>query len=349
MINVNKRLLETFYFGIQNNEYFSRKGEGCSLVKNILKICRLLAYRFFFCCYKENISNSIKITWYPLHERILQDYNSDSITLSDHRTNLLGPSFLSYIKFSRILKILLNTMCTGKDRHLIYDMYVWRLIVELLLSGRVETIMIAGHYDKYATWIAYIAKLNRLQLTISQHGANSSYDLPHKIPANRVEVFSKAEEQMFRATILEPDNTDFYIKGFKSSISFLEGHFNQKTIAIASQPGYEHSVVSLIEEIFTIDKKINIIVYPHPSDRFMNGNLTLGGNVNVAKKERYSDIDFLLVFTSTLAYDYWSCPLFQGKVLCYYDKNCIVALYDDERAVVLYPDTFREKAREILV
>ncbi len=342
--------LSIFKKGIANNEFFSRKSERISLFKNILKIFRLISYRLL-CGRKRRLSfDSVLLVWIPLHEKILKSHLGEMVVLLDHKNALAGYSFLSYIPFFHIVKSLTSVPAEVRKGGLLCEWCFFKDLILFLNENNINSITVAGHYDKYATWVSYLAKEMGIHMTISQHGANSKYILPYKIPANRVEVFSKAEEEMFRTTILRPDETEFNIKGFKSSLTFTQGNFKNRTIAIASQPGYEERVIKLIETIKFIDENINVIVYSHPTDRFRKGELTIDNNVKcrLEHQARYWDVDYLIVFTSTLAYDYWSCSQFTGKVLCYYDEKCIVALYNDERGTVIYPETCIQQLNDIL-
>ncbi len=339
---------KVFCCGIENQEYLLKRVEGISYVKNVLKIIRLVLFRVF-CCRRTHLSStSLLLVWEPLHEKILDHYDGEKIVLIGRINNMSGNSFLSYIPIPHICKSVFTVPYNVVKKRLLYDWLFFRLLANFLTSNDIYNITIAGHYDKYATWIAYLAKRMKINLTISQHGLNTKYKLPYKIPSNRVEVFSKAEEEMFRSTVLQPDMTEFLIKGFHSTLIFSEGKFSKRTIAVASQPGYEGLVCQVVDLLKSIDEQLNVIVYSHPSDCFRKGKMKLDSDIVLINSERYSDIDYLLVFTSTLAYDYWSCTSFKGQVLCYYDQNIIVAFYDDERAVVLYPETLERQLNEIL-
>lgn len=347
---INQEVLVTiFEKGIANNEFFCRKEEGFRLLKNWLKIARLFLYRLSCGTEKRLNQTTLLLVWFPLHEKILSQHDGEEVVLLAKNNTLNGLSFLSYISFFKLFLLLLYTPVSIYRRGLNYDWIFYRALLFFLEDNKVDTLIIAGHYDKYATWISYLAKEKGIYLTISQHGANSRHNLPYKIPANRVEVFSKAEEEMFKSTTLNPNETEFYIKGFQSTLTFKQGGFKDRTVAIASQPGYEERVIKLIEIINDIDNGINIMVYSHPTDNFRNGCLTLGNRnkCRLEHQDRYWDVDYLVVFTSTLAYDYWSCEKFTGKVLCCYDERCIVALYDDERGTVIYPETCYQQLKDI--
>ncbi len=341
-------LVTIFEKGIANNEFFSRKEDSFRLLKSWLKILRFFLYRISCGKKKKLNQTSLLLVWFPLHEKILCQHDGEEVVLLAQKNSLNGLSYLSYISFFKLLLPLFSTPINIYKRGLNYDWIIYRALLYFLEDNKVDTLTIAGHYDKYATWISYLAKEKGIYLTISQHGANCKHNLPYKIPANRVEVFSKAEEEMFRTTILKPNETEFYIKGFHSTLKFKKGGFKDRTIAIASQPGYEERVINLIEMINEIDNDINIIVYSHPADSFRNGCQTLGNRkrCRLEHQDRYWDVDSLVVFTSTLAYDYWSCEEFTGKVLCCYDKSCVVALYDDERGIVIYPETCYQQLKD---
>lgn len=343
-------LLDIFKKGISNSEFFNKTRGGRGFIKCTLKILRLLCFRLFGGTRKRLASHEVRIIWYPLHERVLGDKTGLYVVLLDHKNMLNGYSFLYYLPLGSIIRSCLTIPRELQRSRLAYDWCFFSNLVTFLSINNIDTITIAGHYDKYATWISYLAKEMGVFLTISQHGVNSKYKLPYKIPVNRLETFSKAEEDMFRSTILEPENTEFYIKGFRSSLFFSAGGFETKTVAVASQPGYEDRIVGIIETLQRINDRLHIVVYSHPSDQFRKGVKTLaqGKIIELEHKARFYDVDFLIVFTSTLAYDYWSCPNFKGQVLCCYDKNCVVALYDDERATVLYPETYENQLKEIL-
>lgn len=341
--------LSIFIKGISNNEFFNRRDEGTSYVKNLLKILRLFMYRLSMGHKKKLNSSSLQLSWYPLHEKVLSQYKGEKVALLAQKNSLGSQSFLSYLSFSKLLHIICSTPDCVRKKGLMYDWFFFNAISIFLVDSPIKSIIIAGHYDKYATWLSYLSKELGLHFTISQHGANSKYNLPYKIPANRVETFSKAEEDMFKATILDPEKTDFYIKGFKTSLIFTKGNFERRTIAIASQPGYEEKALMIIKSLRSLDKDLNIIVYSHPSDLFRKEQMILNiDNCRLEHRERYWNVDYLIVFTSTLAYDYWSCDMFTGKVICYYDATCLVALYDDERSIVIYPETYLNQLKEII-
>lgn len=343
--------LEIFKKGIANNEFFSKKSEGVGLLKNILKIFRLLTYRLISGRKHKLSSDSVLLVWIPLHEKILNSLPGEKVVLLDHKNTLTGYSFLSYIPLFHVVRTLFHVPINVRKDGLLCEWCFFNALTLFFNENVINSVSIAGHYDKYATWVSYLAKEMGIHMTISQHGANCKHNLPNKIPADRVEVFSKAEEDMFRTTILNPDETEFNIKGFKSSLTFTQGDFKNRTVAIASQPGYEDRVIKLIEIIKSVDKRINVIVYSHPTDRFRKGECALNNYANCQLEHyaRYWDVDFLIVFTSTLAYDYWSCEKFAGNVLCYYDEECIVALYNDERGTVIYPETCYQQLKDILV
>ncbi len=346
---VRETSITIFKKGITNSEFFSKKSEGISHLKNFLKIIRLISYRLIS-GRKQLSFDSVLLVWIPLHEKILKSHPGEIVVLLDHKNALSGYSYLSYIPFYQIIKAIFSVPPEVRKEGLSRDWCFFKTLILFLNNSNLKNITVAGHYDKYATWVSYLAKEMGIYMTISQHGANSKFNLPHKIPANKVEVFSKAEEEMFRTTILNPDDTVFYIKGFQSSLTFTQGNFKNRTVAIASQPGYEERVIKLIETIKSINESINVIVYSHPSDSFRKGVSSLENDVNLHLEHyaRYWDVDYLIVFTSTLAYDYWSCEKFSGKVLCYYDEKCIVALYNDERGTVIYPETCLHQLKSIL-
>ena len=346
----NMVFLTIFEKGIDNSEFFNKRKEGICYVKNLLKIFRIFFYGFFFKSIKKLNLSSVLLAWYPLHENILSQYNGEKVALLAQKNSLNSQTFLSYISLKKLLRLRHSIPKDLKNKGLMYDWYFFNAIYIFLAENSIKSIIIAGHYDKYATWLSYLSKELGIHFTISQHGANSKYDLPYKIPADRVEVFSKAEEEMFRSTILNSEDAVFYIKGFKTSLTFTKGEFQNRTIAIASQPNYEERVIDLIRTIVDIDDSINIIVYSHPSDLFRKGVQSLDKMKNccLTHHARYWDIDYLIVFTSTLAYDYWSCSQFTGRVLCFFDDKCIVALYNDERGIVIYPETFQTQLKTIL-
>lgn len=342
-------LLSIFYKGISNNDYFQKGGHYTSNIRQLLKIIRMYFYRLIS---KKVIceSDSVLLVWDPLHEKILSNHSGEKIVLLDHPSILSGNIFLKYLSIYNLISLFFKIPKQIFNKKYVYEWLLFSSMHMFLKKNNIQLVTIAGHYDLYATWISYLTNELGVYMIISQHGINSRHNLPYKIPVNKVFAFSSAEIDMFRSVILEPENTEFCIKQFQSTIVFSKGNFNETTIAIASQPGYETKVLDLILAIMEIRNDINIIIYSHPADNFRNGKIayTKVRNFEVIHNERYWDIDFLMVFTSTLAFDYWGCQLFSGKVVCIYDKNCTVSLYDDERSIVLYPDSCISGLRELI-
>ena len=342
-------IISIFIKGVKNSEFFNKRKEGISFPRNCLKISRLLWFRLIT-RRKTLLSSKVIFIWEHLHEKVLRSYEGERVVLLAQKNQLGGDSFIAYLPFFILVKSLWGIPTEVKKSHLSYEWFFYKAIVNFIFLNDIKCITIAGHYDLRSTWISYLAKKKHIEMVVSQHGANSMYKLPYKIPVDRVDVFSQAEEEMFRITVLNPEETVFLIKGFQTSLVFSEGGFTTKTIAIASQPGYEERVLRLAEDIILIDDNINIIIYSHPKDQFNKGLISInkGRHCRVEKKERYWDVDYLIVFTSTLAYDYWACEKFSGQIFCYFDESCSVALYNDKRAILIYPETCYNQLKEYL-
>lgn len=340
-----KDLLAIFDAGIDNYT-FVNSGDipRPARLKIIINVLRSLLLVAFGKKVKIDLSfNTVKLEWQPLHKKVLSGCQGTEISLSNHKQVDSVVRIYQLCSFSEVMSFLLTTPTSIKERRYTSSWLTFRILNVLVSSSAVEKIIIAGHYDSYTTWISLLADINGKYLTISQHGVCAGVELPNKIPVSEIRAFSQPEVEMFKKYVLNPDKTSFIIKGFKSSVHFETAGFEKRAIAIASQPGYESLVKQLASKVLDKAPDCKLIIYPHPLDSFRDMSFINCNDVLVEiTKKRYSDITVLVVFNSTLAYDYFACNDFKGQVVCYYSPldDQDLAIYHDTRIKLIDPSEF---------
>lgn len=189
-------------------------------------------------------------------------------------------------------------------------------------------ICMAGHFDRYTTILSYISYYSGYQYELYQHGIIASVQVPQKIYCTRFHVFDEIEMQKVKAFILNMDcifEFDKFIPTFEWSI--FSKKQNKKIICFASQDKHTKISIILIRELLKIIKNTDciLIIYPHYAEKknayreFRKNSQTV-----VEKEKRYKNVDCLITFYSSLAYDYFSIndsiPVFCYKI-CGYDAS----------------------------
>jgi hypothetical protein len=342
-----KDLLAIFDAGIDNYT-FVNSGDipRPTRIKSIINVLRTLLLVAFG--KKEIVDlnfNTVKLEWQPLHKKVLSGCQGKEISISNHKQVNSAVKLYQLCSFNEVMSYLLTTPAPIKKRRYTSSWLMYRILNKLISGNAVDKILVAGHYDSYTTWITMLADKYGKYLIISQHGVCAGVELPHKIPVSEIRAFSHPEAEMFKKFVLNPDKTTFVIKGFKSSVHFETAGFEKRTIAIASQPGYESLVEQLAFEVLDKTRDCKLIIYPHPLDSFRDMSFIKYKDVFVEiTKKRYRDITVLIVFNSTLAYDYFACNDFKGQVVCYYspidDED--LAIYHDTRIKLIEPSEFEK-------
>lgn len=341
----NQELLSIYNAGIDNNDYVtaSTSTNGSSM-KHFVQILRLLC-KILISKHRtlDGSAQDIKLLWQPLHKIVLGNINGEVISILNHKSINSNNRLYQYFTVIDVLKFIIRKPACAKKNTSSGGWLTFKMINTLISSQYVKQIYIAGHYDVLASWISLLAYKYGKGLTISQHGVCAGIDLPHKLPVSRLYSFSEPEAEMFKRFILNPESTKVIIKGFKSSVHFEGGDFKKPAIAIASQPGYEKIVKEVAEGIIKSKIEKEIIIYPHPLDKLNNQEYIECSGVKLSlSKIKYSKIDYLVVFNSTLAYDYLANSDFHGKIICYYSPidNTDLAIYHDPRIQLIKPDSF---------
>ena len=337
--------LKIYDDGIENNEFVnSCKVSSPNRFKSLYSVSRLFLQVLI--SKRKGVNDNfrnLKLEWQPLHKTVLQSNDGMEVSVVNHKHVQGEIKLYQLCSLKDIITFLLTIPHSVRQRNYDSSWLTFRILDRLIAHSSIKSINIAGHYDAYTTWIALLAKRYGKELTISQHGVCAGVELPHRIPVNRILSFSQAEAEMFKRFLLNPEKTIFEIKGFKSSVHFERGGFSRRTIAIASQPGYESLVKELSAIIIQKVSSSHLIIYPHPLDSYRNVDYLKvdGFDIQVTRK-RYNDIDILIIFNSTLAYDYIACPDFRGQIVCYYHPldNTDLAVYHDSRIHMIRPSEF---------
>ncbi len=341
----NQELLSIYNAGIDNNDYVTASTSTNGSMKHFVLILRLLC-KILISKHRilDGSAQDIKLLWQPLHKIVLGNINGEVLSILNHKSINSNHKLYQYFTVIDVLKFIIRKPACAKKNTSSGGWLTFQMINTLISSQYVKQIYIAGHYDVLASWISLLAHKYGKGLTISQHGVCAGIDLPHKLPVSRLYSFSEPEAEMFKRFILNPEGTKVIIKGFKSSVHFEDGDFKKPAIAIASQPGYEGLVRDVAERVVSSKVKYDIIIYPHPLDKLNTQDFIECNGIKIyLSKVKHSNIELLIVFNSTLAYDYLACPDFIGEIVCYYsplDKTDL-AIYHDPRIRLIRPEEFQ--------
>lgn len=209
-------------------------------------------------------------------------------------------------------------------------------IAYFLSNHETKEIVFQGLYDRYNTLFSYLGWFLNIPLIAYQDGACVTDQIPEKIYCNKMYCFDEFEEKQFKKYFSNEDCV-FQYTGFKSLLKWETLRPKQnKVIAIASQDWYTGKTIEVIQHVMDNyeSEKYTVILFPHYRE-------SIEQYKDVAKKypkliiepgRRYSNIDVLITFYSTIVYDFWSvnnslktvCLHIQGYEPAYYSRSNVV-------------------------
>ncbi|AOM76920.1 hypothetical protein [Pedobacter steynii] len=341
---IEKSLVTSYKKGIDNQEYiYSIVDVKRNLVFEIKRNCLVF---FFFLFSRRNKSldrNKFKIINGAHQNRILSEAEGTPVLIGSSlvnisKTTLSGSlfSFFSLREISGLFFSSLSLYIKANRRGFPADALEFTAIQKMFRKFSPVSIEISGHFDRYSTWIGYLAEAYNSNLTISQHGCVASEALPYKIPCTSLKAFNEDEARCFEQYIIEKRNGFLLtIKGLYSAVKFVkfDNQSNQKLIAIPT--GVDHlkeGMVEVIKGIRKSDANAIIFLYIHPTGDLNNFAALKQYDVVFCRKERYENIDILITYFSSLVYDYQSIG-FKGRIICFQDDqtiNRIPAMFSNE-------------------
>lgn len=308
--------------GVENDRYFS----GYKSV--VRKIISILYFSIIILLNRKQKHISGKINFVNGNRQLLI-FNGDVATFVYHGRCLNNISSIQNKRtvvstFSRMqrLKIcfqLIKIYIKNKKSIKNIDLWIeYFFILKMIEDNNIDTVLCAGHYDRYTTWFSGLSAKMGFNLEITQHGLLDNTTTPNKIYCTKVYAFDENEINKFSNYVVGNDHCQYIVKGFRSKINFQEYEKNNKVVVgIVSQDNFEFNN-ELINKIMKLSKNITIIVMLHPNEKSHKyKKFNSVKNVIVEKKKKYINLDFLIVINSTLLYDYIAND-YSGRVICIY-------------------------------
>lgn len=200
-------------------------------------------------------------------------------------------------------------------------------------------------YERYCTLFSYLGRAFGAKLIGVQDGAAINIGIPAKIYCDEMNAFDAFESDIIKTFIKNKDCKYIYT-GFVSSLTWEKFQNKSKPIiAIASQDWFTGKTLSLVERIMQNPSSQNytVMVFPHyrESEEEYNELKSRYPELMVQAGKRYSNIDILITFYSTIVYDFWSinpeldvrCLHIDGYEPGYYKRNH-VKVYESEKTLV---------------
>lgn len=218
-------------------------------------------------------------------------------------------------------------------------------IARYILEQKISRIIFPCMYDRYSTFLSYIAREYHIVSIGVQDGAAIDIHVPHKVYCTRMYCFDEHEEKIIRHFISNSDCEYVHI-GFKSMINWCD--FDKKgkfTIGVASQDWHTSKTMELLDDLLCNCDTCHctIIVFPHYRENETQYEpLKMKYPELVVKTgDRYRNIDLLVTFYSTIVYDYLAensalnvkCLKIDGYCPGYYERNN-VTVYSDIKSLV---------------
>lgn len=350
------KLISIFYTGIKNNDCYIEKHN----------FSKEKFFRFKYLCWfilllilspRDDISSKeIYLLYGKLHEKIFSDVNENKkvyLGLSLKKFNEIRKkrSIISHLSFLERVAVYYKSITSAKNNNIPHKkLHYWMdyyLIQNFIYTFNPKQVIVAGHFDKYTTWISYICYENkRIEMNISQHGAVESIELPYKIYCDKFFIFNSSEEMFIKKYIVMNSNCNFIVKGFTSFLKFKKyKKSNRKVIAIGSQDLYTDKTIKVTKYLLeAFEKSIEILIYVHYREdtKKLINEFKNNENVKIFTNERHDNIDILITYFSTIVYDYLSLEN-DIKIVCIPPDNIDISFfYNDKVTLVLRKEELRE-------
>ena len=346
-----KELAEAIGASIENYEWCIKKEEKKRNFSYVAKYMLWIVLLIALTPRKRIFSKKMVCAITPVNKKLLFKYAdkdelfcfaklNDTPSLMKHNISVFSP----YIFKERIV-IAINAYrfylkYRNKLKGYIHFVLEYYGIADFIDRQNIDTIISPCMYERYSTFITHYAKSRNLMLIGVQDGAAIDINVPSKVYCNKMYCFDEYEASILRKFIGNSDCQYVYI-GFKSTLKWKsiekDGMY---VIAVASQDWFTSKTINLLETLLDAikGKKIKIIVFPHYRENWRQ-------YLNIKKRypellvemgERYSNIDLLITFYSTIVYDFWSvnpklkvkCLRIPGYEAGYYGRSN-VEVYDE--------------------
>lgn len=301
--------------------YYSTKSIilSASLIFKVL-LSRIIPYTFFE---RPNEYNSIGISWARLHTQRLKDKQDEIENVIEYfysNYSLLTLSFYRDVPicsvFSEARKLKIRNI-EHYDEKYFYDSFFYRIIFvidfyalkNVLERYKPENVYCAGLCDRLAIILTTICGQSKIKVHMMQHGLLSLCKGKIKRKVHAFYYLYDFSLQAIKYSI-RLDTSPHLIYLPKKQGALKLSHFDEssnKNIAYATAIVKHEFNVQIIETTLRhMPKDFNLLIYIHPLDkRKKYEQYRKLDNVFLFKKERHSNIEYLISRISTLGLEYY--------------------------------------------
>ncbi|WP_367566863.1 hypothetical protein [Lacrimispora sp.] len=321
MKSYEKTIVEAIKSSVKNHEWCC---SGRYNKRNLLYKVKYISWYIlliFLSPYKTVTSSKFVCAFTPVNEKRLIKYCDDneyytfaklnaSIRQLVRNRSVLSPySRLKriYISFNGLVFFLIHRKELHGYLHFTLEYYA---IAYYIRDKLPKEIIMPGMYDRYCTLLSYLGHGLGICLIGVQDGAAVDIQVPVKVYCDKMYAFDEFEGEIIKSFIKNSD-CRFVWSGFSSMINWsIYPKRDKKIIAIASQDWFTNKTLELIEVIMSRinTDRYEVIVYPHYREDAKQYNEVCKKypSIILESQLRYSNIDLLITFYSTIVYDFWS-------------------------------------------
>lgn len=320
-----------FKKGIENQGYiYNVVNTKRSLFFEIKKSCLLILYILLSKKGQVQPSKAIKIVNGNHQFKVLAELEYQKILIGASLIKISGEtlnnSMFSSLGLSERLRVLFKSLrffLRGNTHATLSESIEFVGLSMLFETLAPKIVLVAGHFDRYTTWIAYLAEIYGFELAIMQHGCVGTESLPHKVPCSELFGFNEEEILCFEDFIIKKRAAyKAHIKKANTTVKFTNfDNLNHDTlIAFATGWNLIDNSIDLVKRIRALNFSGKIFFYIHPSADVENFAKLKEYDVILCPIERHRNIDVLITHASSLVYDYQSIG-FKGEIICFKDEQ----------------------------
>ena len=344
------KISEIFIQGIENMNYFN------SLNNVYKKKSFYIKYLFWILalivCSKRHDSKSKDgyFIYNDLQNKIYYDTSDNYKTFHGDSIKKISDiskknTIVSYLTFKEKIITLFKSIASF-SRVKISKKYLaywidFNFIYKFLKKNSFSNMNVAGHFDRYATWMSLLCEAEGINYRVKQHGAICKLDMPNRIYCNELTSFNNCEIELFKSYIIKNKDCVYKEVPFKSKLTFKEIEKQEGIvyIGIASQDAVTEHTIELIEKINkNVKFKVNILLYPHYRESISQfEGIRKFENVEIYTDFKHKNVDMLITFFSTIVYDFL---IYNPKinVVCLPPKDIEMGFFQLSNVEVRYSD-----------
>lgn len=319
--SIDKIIVRAIWAATENDEY-------CTQCNNVKKgFIYRLKYFTWFCLLtvlsplKFVDTDLLVCATTKLNQKSFAQYiNSDKIFKFGQINNSIqnikkNVSVFSLYKYNQRIKIFLFGLRFAVKNKLVFtrcfpSCLEYFAIAYYLIDNNTKKIVVNGIYERYCTLLSALGKDLNIKVIGIQDGAAIDIGVPKKIYIDVMYVFDEFEEKIIRQYIANK-NCKYVYMGFKSNLEWMKFDKTKKyLIGVASQDWFTDKTIDILYNLMNeLDSNVyQVVVFPHyrETEEQYNKVKEKYPDLIVKTGSRYSNIDLLITFYSTIVYDFWS-------------------------------------------